>query len=308
MPLIKLENITRSYKMGNTELQVLKGISLEIEEGEFLAIMGPSGSGKSTLMQILGLLDRPTSGSYRILGQDVLQFSDDECATLRSRTIGFIFQMFNLLPKTSALDNVILPMLYAGNPDRQSRGMELLRDVGMGDRLLHHPNQLSGGQQQRVAVARALVNQPKILFADEPTGNLATAQSEEILGRLKALNRSGITVIMVTHEPDIAAHAKRIIHIKDGLVISDEHNKDYSYNITEDPGLQNEIAREHTLHVKPPELSMAEFKEYSLSALRGMAANKVRSALSMLGILIGVSAVIAMLAIGTVPRKRLKRG
>jgi macrolide transport system ATP-binding/permease protein len=292
--------------MGETTLEILKGISLEIEEGEFLAIMGPSGSGKSTLMQIMGLLDRPTSGSYHILGQDVLQFTDDECATLRSRTIGFIFQMYNLLARTSSLDNVILPMLYAGNTNREARGRELLESVGMGDRIHHKPNQLSGGQQQRVAVARALVNHPKIIFADEPTGNLATKQSEEILARLKQLNQSGITVIMVTHEPDIAAHAKRIIHIKDGNVVSDEHNKDFIYSPTEDKVLEPEIKKVHTLHVKPPELSFGEFKEYSASALRGMASNTVRSALSVLGILIGVSAVIAMLAIGEGAQKSVE--
>jgi macrolide transport system ATP-binding/permease protein len=290
--------------MGTARLEVLKKISLKVEEGEFIAIMGPSGSGKSTLMQIMGLLDRPTSGSYELMGQDVLGFSEDERATLRSRTIGFIFQMYNLLARTTALDNVILPMLYAGTTGRQARARKLLKDVGMEDRLFHKPNQLSGGQQQRVAVARALVNQPKILFADEPTGNLATKQSEEILERLKLLNQSGITVIMVTHEPDIAAHAKRIIHIKDGVIISDNTNEDVSPAPVLGP--VSEIASVHTLHVKPPELSMSEFGEYGASALRAMGANRVRSGLSMLGILIGVSAVIAMLAVGKGAQKAIE--
>ncbi|MGA2089958.1 MAG: ABC transporter permease [Endomicrobiales bacterium] len=298
MPLIKLEGIIRSYTVGNAELDVLKNISLEIDEGEFIAIMGPSGSGKSTLMHILGLLDRPSSGTYELMGHDVLHLSEDQCAALRSRTIGFIFQMYNLLPRTSSLDNVILPMLYAGTSHRQIRARELLKEVAMESRVLHTPNQLSGGQQQRVAVARALVNYPKILFADEPTGNLDTSQSEEILQRLRFLNERGITIIMVTHEPDIAAHAKRIIHIKDGRIISDDCKRSDSEEASALPKGQTAVTDHLPLNVKPPELSWAEFKEYSASALRAMVANKIRSGLSMLGILIGVAAVIAMLAIG----------
>jgi len=313
-PLIKLENIRRVYKMGRSELEILKGISLEIRQGEFLAIMGPSGSGKSTLMQILGLLDRPTSGSYFLMGREVSSLSEDQCAVLRSRTIGFIFQMFNLLPRTSSLDNVVLPMLYSGQGDRLNRGRELLREVGMENRLSHKPNQLSGGQQQRVAVARALINRPKIIFADEPTGNLATEQSEEILARLKALNRSGITIIMVTHEPDIAAHAERIVQIKDGMILSDEdkpgrsaeidapaENADASESEAEGPAARTEGA-----FGKARASTWAEFGEYGASALRAVASNKVRSGLSVLGILIGVSSVIAMLAIGNGAQKAIE--
>src|SRR5438876_1170187 len=208
--------------MGGGLLPVLKGVDLTIEAGEFVAIMGPSGSGKSTMMQILGLLDRPTSGTYRLMGRDVSRLSDDEGAALRSKTIGFIFQMFNLLARTSTLDNVMLPLIYSGAPNREERAKELLRDVGLQDRMDHKPNQLSGGQQQRVAIARALVNRPRILFADEPTGSLASDQADDILNQLKLLNRAGITVIMVTHDPDIAARAERIIHIKDGKILSDE--------------------------------------------------------------------------------------
>jgi putative ABC transport system ATP-binding protein len=213
MALIELHGVTRSYQVGKDELCILKGINLEIAEGEFVAIMGPSGSGKSTLMQIMGLLDRPTSGRYLLMDRNVSKLSDDEGAAMRCRAIGFIFQMFNLLPRTTALDNVELPMIYSGSPDRGHRAQSLLKDVGLADRMTHRPNELSGGQQQRVAIARALVNQPRIVFADEPTGNLASAQAEEILGTLKTLNESGITVIMVTHEPDIAVHAKRVIRI-----------------------------------------------------------------------------------------------
>ena len=307
--LIELQGITRSYRLGGDELKVLKGISLRIEEGEFVAIMGPSGSGKSTLMQILGLLDRPTSGKYHLLGQDVSGLSDDQGAILRSRTIGFIFQMFNLLARTSALDNVALPMIYSGAPDREQRALDVLKQVGLEDRLHHRPNELSGGQQQRVAVARSLVNHPKIIFADEPTGNLASDQAEDILNQLKLLNRGGITIIMVTHEPDIAAHAKRIIRIKDGMIVADEltalGDKDSS-----EGGVAVKTAvrtrSELKLDLSHPHASLAEFREFSASALRALGANKGRSALSMLGILIGVAAVIAMLAIGKGAQKSIE--
>ncbi len=307
--LIELQGITRSYRLGGDELKVLKGISLRIEEGEFVAIMGPSGSGKSTLMQILGLLDRPTSGKYHLLGQDVSGLSDDQGAILRSRTIGFIFQMFNLLARTSALDNVALPMIYSGAPDREQRALDVLKQVGLEDRLHHRPNELSGGQQQRVAVARSLVNHPKIIFADEPTGNLASDQAEGILNQLKLLNLSGITIIMVTHEPDIAAHAKRIIRIKDGMIVADEltalGDKDSS-----EGGVAVKTAvrtrSELKLDLSHPHASLAEFREFSASALRALGANKGRSALSMLGILIGVAAVIAMLAIGKGAQKSIE--
>src|SRR6266481_4752016 len=222
MAQIELKGIGRSYLVGGAELKVLRDVTLAIDEGEFVAIVGPSGSGKSTLMQILGLLDRPTYGTYRLLGHDVSQLTDDEGAALRSKTIGFIFQMFNLLARTSTLDNVMLPMIYSGVPNREARAQELLKDLGLEDRMDHKPNQLSGGQQQRVAIARALVNRPKILFADEPTGNLASDQAEDILRQMDLLNRSGITVIMVTHDPDIAQHARRVIHIKDGRIVTDE--------------------------------------------------------------------------------------
>ncbi|MCX5796701.1 MAG: ABC transporter permease [Elusimicrobia bacterium] len=307
--LIELQGITRSYRLGGGELQVLKGISLSIEEGEFVAIMGPSGSGKSTLMQILGLLDRPTSGKFHLLGRDVSRLSDDQGAILRSRTIGFIFQMFNLLARTSALDNVALPMIYSGAPNREERALDVLKQVGLLDRIHHKPNELSGGQQQRVAVARSLVNRPKIIFADEPTGNLASDQAEEILHQLKLLNRGGITIIMVTHEPDIAAHAKRIIRIKDGMVVADELTADGEQDSSGGGVAVKKAVRTRSqlkVDLSPPGASLAELREFSASALRALGANKGRSALSMLGILIGVAAVIAMLAIGKGAQKSIE--
>ena len=293
MALIELEGVTRVYRVGRGELKALKGITLAIEPGEFVAIMGPSGSGKSTLLQILGLLDRPTTGSYRLLGRDVSRLSDDEGAILRSKTIGFVFQLFNLLSRTSALDNVALPLIYAGASDRSRRSREALAQMGLADWGDHRPNELSGGQQQRVAIARSLVNRPRIIFADEPTGNLASDQAEEILLQLKRLNDAGITLILVTHDQDVAAHARRVIKLKDGVVVSDERRsaaKGGPYAPGADVGEKIDLTR--------PGLSLAEFAEYGASAMRAMAANKLRSALSMLGIMIGVGAVIAMLAVG----------
>ncbi|MFN0118460.1 MAG: ABC transporter permease [Elusimicrobiota bacterium] len=293
MPLIQLKNITKTYFLGESDLTVLKNINLSIEEGEFVAIMGPSGSGKSTLMQILGILDRPTSGVYSLLGKDVSQLSDDEGAMMRSRTIGFIFQMFNLLPRTSALDNVALPLIYSGALNREERSQELLKEVGLSDRMHHRPNQLSGGQQQRVAIARALVNRPRILFADEPTGNLASNQADEIMAHLRELNRGGITVIMVTHELDVASHAKRIIKIKDGVIVSDEKNQSSHLEKPSRP------LPSSTVDLRTDSwFSFSELKEYTRSALKAITTNKVRSSLSVLGIMIGVAAVIAMLALG----------
>ncbi|NTV52363.1 MAG: ATP-binding cassette domain-containing protein [Candidatus Firestonebacteria bacterium] len=290
--MIELKNIGRSYFLGNTELKVLQEVNLEIHEGEFVAIMGPSGSGKSTLMQILGLLDRPTYGTYRLLGKDVSKLSDDEGAALRSRSIGFIFQMFNLLPRTSALQNVAMPLIYAGVEHRLDRARELLTQVGLADRLSHNPNELSGGQQQRVAIARALVGHPKIIFADEPTGNLASDQADEILAYLQKMNDTGISVIMVTHEPDIAAHARRIIHIKDGRIVGDEKTRETKKK-TKLPSVPEVRLLTSSLAVR-----WAEFKEFFATAWRGITSNKTRSVLSVLGILIGVASVVTMLAIG----------
>ena len=229
MPLIELKDIRKTYFLGEIDVPVLKGISLTIEQGEYVALMGASGSGKSTLMNILGCLDRQTSGDYFLEGEEVGRASGDRRAMIRNRKIGFVFQSFNLLPRTGALENVIMPLSYtASNLTRKQcreRGIEMLERVGLSDRIHHYPSQLSGGQQQRVAIARALVNHPPVLFADEPTGNLDSKTSEEVMEMFSDLNKEGITVILVTHSIEIAGFAKRVIHIQDGLVVDGGYDR-----------------------------------------------------------------------------------
>jgi putative ABC transport system ATP-binding protein len=221
--MIDIKNVTKVYQMGEIEVHALRGVSLQIEKGECMTIMGPSGSGKSTLMNVLGCLDAPTEGSYHLHGQDVSQLSDRKLAHIRNREIGFVFQTFNLLPRTSALRQVELPLIYggAGIRERRRRAKEALEAVGLGDRMGHKPDELSGGQQQRVAIARALVTDPSIIMADEPTGNLDTKSGDEVLRIFKQLNEQGITIIFVTHDPEIAEYGSRTIHIRDGLIEKD---------------------------------------------------------------------------------------
>lgn len=225
--VIEISNIIRDFKLGQETVHVLKGIDLTIKRGDYIAIMGPSGSGKSTLMNLLGCLDTPTAGSYILNGKDASKMTDDELADIRNKEIGFVFQTFNLLPRTTALDNVALPMVYAGysKSERNKRAEEVLSEVGLADRMDHKPNQLSGGQRQRVAVGRALVNKPSIILADEPTGNLDSKTSVEIMGLFDKIHQQGNTVILVTHEEDIAEHAHRIIRLRDGVIESDTRNE-----------------------------------------------------------------------------------
>ena len=222
--VIRIENLTRFYQMGETEVRALAGVSLQVQHNEYIAIMGPSGSGKSTLMNMIGCLDTPSSGEYILNGNRVSQMDDSDLAEVRNREIGFVFQTFNLLPRTSCLANVELPLIYAGvkASDRKARALEVLDKVGLGDRVDHKPNELSGGQRQRVAIARALVNTPSILLADEPTGNLDTKTGDEIMLLFEELYRAGNTIILVTHENEIAEHARRIVCLRDGLVERDE--------------------------------------------------------------------------------------
>lgn len=286
--VIEISNITKSYIIGPHKVNALNGINLKIEAGDFIAIMGPSGSGKSTLAQILGMLDIPSTGSYKFLNKEVSTFSDDDLSIIRRDQIGFIFQQFNLIAKLDAKENIELPLLYSKNDASKANSKQLLESVGLSSRADHHPNQLSGGQQQRVAIARALINKPKIIFADEPTGNLDSQSEVEIMKILSTLNEQGITIIMVTHEDSIAQQAKRVIRMRDGVIVSDDRLKPINNT--------NTIINE-TL----PKISSTYLQEiwvYLKESIKTIAANKIRSGLSMLGILIGVASVISILAIG----------
>ncbi len=226
-PLLQLEDITKVYTMGDVEVHALRGVSLAIEEGEFVAIMGASGSGKSTLMNIIGCLDRPSTGHYRLAGEEVSRLDRNALAERRNQVLGFVFQSFNLLSRTSALENVELPLIYAGLPtrERHTRALAALTRVGLAERSQHHPNQMSGGQQQRVAIARALVGHPKVILADEPTGNLDSVTSNDVMAVFQQLRNAGMTIVLVTHEPDIASFAARVVVLKDGHLLSDQRQE-----------------------------------------------------------------------------------
>jgi len=298
MSLIELKNISKTYYIGGkVPVRALRGLSLKVEPGEFLAIMGPSGSGKSTLLAVLGLLDKADSGEYVLLGKDITNFTEKEYSGLRNKFFGFIFQTFNLLAKLKVTENTILPFIYAGNVTKEKRdkAIDVLNKVGLGDRTHHRPNQLSGGQQQRVAIARALVNDPVVILADEPTGNLDSKSSAEIMKILKDLNEQGNTIIMVTHEHDIAEYASRVVSLNDGQIVSDEKKG----------GQAGREAPEFSISKKKG-FSLSSIRNYCYEALLSLTTNKLRSVLSILGVMIGVAAVIAMLALGSGAQRNIE--
>ncbi|MGE4487910.1 MAG: ABC transporter permease [Kiritimatiellales bacterium] len=293
--MIHLKNICKSYRMGEHTVHALRDVSLTVEQGEFIAIIGPSGSGKSTLMHTIGLLDRPDSGTAEINGEDVRRLNDTQVAQLRNRTIGFIFQQFNLLQRASALENANLPLLYSGRTAESHRGQKILEMVGLGDRTRHRPSELSGGQQQRVAIARALVNNPSIILADEPTGNLDSKSSKDIMSLFRALHRQGLTIILVTHDSNVAAHADRIITIFDGKIQEDRKNDAPVFQTLENEEAMT-LPEMHTAR-RNILAAVREGSALTRQSLRALWHNKTRTFLSALGIMIGVAAVIAMVSL-----------
>ncbi len=289
--MIELKNISKIYRMGKIALTALNNVSFQIQDGEFIAIMGPSGSGKSTLLNILGCLDVPTKGEYLIDGIRVSEFSDSQLAQIRNEKIGFVFQNYNLLPRLTALANVELPLIYSGDHNKRKEvALNALRTVNLADRASHRPSELSGGEQQRVAIARALANEPSIILADEPTGNLDSKSGNEIMSILTELNKKGITIVMVTHDNSVAANAHRIIRLKDGEIVEDQP----MVKSTEtDKNLLKTVSAK-----KKRKFSVAELRDSVTMALSSIFANKLRSFLTMLGIIVGVAAVITMIAIG----------
>ncbi len=289
--MIELRNVSKIYTMGKVEVPALKNVSLRIKDGEFVAIMGPSGSGKSTLLNILGCLDTSTNGNYLLDGTNVSEFSDSALASVRNERIGFVFQTFNLLPRITAISNVELPLIYAGNQDeRRKRALNALQAVALEERATHKPSELSGGERQRVAIARALANEPAVILADEPTGNLDSKSGKEIMSILSELHEKGITIILVTHDESVASHAQRIIRLRDGEVVEDERISDRTGT--------SEVSAPARSEKKKRRFSIAELRESLVMAVFSIFSNKLRSLLTMLGIIVGVVAVIAMTAIG----------
>jgi len=292
--MIELKNVSKTYQMGAETVRALQDVSITIKAGEFVAIMGPSGSGKSTMLHVLGFLDRPETGSYLLNGHDVSSLSDDGMATLRNQVAGFVFQQFHLLPRVTAFDNVALPLTYAGRQNLKSHALEKLTAVGLGARAGHQPNEMSGGERQRVAIARSLINEPLIIFADEPTGNLDSKSEAEIIAILKKLNDEGKTVVLVTHNSEVADHAKRVIVMRDGRIVSDVTKDSAPPLHPIDLSSIDEALSEKAGHT----VGRAVFGDHLSQSVNAIFSNRLRSFLSMLGILIGVAAVIAMSAVG----------
>lgn len=304
MNIIELKDIHKTYSTGKAAVAALQGVSLTVRTGEFLAIMGPSGSGKSTLLHLLGFLDRPDSGEYNLAGKNTTKLTDNQLALLRNSLMGFVFQQFHLLPRITSLENAELPLIYAGKRHLREKALERIKEVGLADRAMHRSNELSGGEQQRVAIARALVNDPLIIFADEPTGNLDTKSQNEIMGIISELNRKGKTVIMVTHEEEVAEYAKRVIKMRDGKIISDEINKKIDKKLSAEP---LKVSVDEILSASHTEIKRAEITDHFRQAFWSIVSHKMRSLLSMLGILIGVAAVIAMLALGAGAQESIEK-
>ncbi|MBU0501816.1 MAG: ABC transporter permease [bacterium] len=301
MSLISLKDIHKTYYIGGKiPVHALQGVSLDIEPGEFVAIMGPSGSGKSTLLAILGLLDKADSGQYKLVGSEIGQMGEKEYASLRSRFFGFVFQTFNLLPKLNVVDNVMLPFIYSGQDSTEKRehALKTLERIGLQERLHHRPNEISGGQQQRVALARALANKPLVILADEPTGNLDSKSSQEIMELLKQLNDEGNTILMVTHEHDIAAWASRILTLSDGKIVNDEKRKKTKSTTP--------VEKDIDLFTGQKRFTFGGLKNYCYEAYLSIINNKLRSILSILGVMVGVAAVVAMLALGTGAKRNME--
>ncbi len=297
--MLELQDIDKKYQMGENVVFALRGVSLKIQEGDYVAIMGPSGSGKSTLMHVLGLLDAPSSGSYKVDGQEASHLSEDDLAILRRDVIGFIFQQFNLLPRMTAVENVALPLLYSQKNIDLKKAQEVLLGVGLEDRSQHRTNELSGGQQQRVAIARALINKPRMILADEPTGNLDSKSELEILKILRTLNDQGITIVIVTHEEEVGQQAKRLIRMRDGMIQSDLRLRPLVLTTSNTDQNRNTSRFDNGWQIR-------DTLDYFFQGSKNLLANKIRSGLSMLGILIGVAAVVAMLAIGAGAKKAIE--
>lgn len=313
MEIIRLENITKIYKLGKVEVVALNNVSFSVDKGEFVAIMGPSGSGKSTLLYLLGLLDRPTYGRYYLFDNDVSKFTDAQLAVLRNKFFGFVFQNYNLLSRISALDNILLPLIYSDishlKQENKERAKRLLSQIGLQDRIYHKPTELSGGQQQRVAISRALINNPEVILADEPTGNLDSKSAAEIIEIFKQLNSQGITIIMVTHEPDLASAAKRVIKLRDGEVVSDEKiNNKITYQTDISTVEQNfSITYKKNGFPKLRFFGISKIQDYFVEAQKALFSNKTRTFLSVLGVVVGVASLIAMLSLGKGAQEQVKK-